>query len=179
MPRIGKHRPHAFAALWRQLGIPADYAKVRRMPMQHEARRLGVIGRAPDDHRPVRLSPRAATAWRRMRDAAQQDGVELLPMSGFRSVSRQTRIIRQKLTDGQNIADILQLAAAPGCSEHHTGRAVDVGSLDDPNLDENFARTAEFRWLKKHAARFGFHLSYPRKNPHGIAYEPWHWCWRA
>jgi D-alanyl-D-alanine carboxypeptidase len=20
-------------------------------------------------------------------------------------------------------------------------------------------------------------MSYPRGNPHGIVYEPWHWCW--
>ena len=22
-------------------------------------------------------------------------------------------------------------------------------------------------------------MSYPRDNPHGIVYEPWHWCWTA
>ena len=27
------------------------------------------------------------------------------------------------------------------------------------------------------AGDFGFALSYPRGNRHGIAYEPWHWCW--
>ena len=21
-------------------------------------------------------------------------------------------------------------------------------------------------------------MSYPRDNPHGIVYEPWHWCWQ-
>ncbi|HZX89661.1 MAG TPA: D-alanyl-D-alanine carboxypeptidase family protein, partial [Rudaea sp.] len=24
---------------------------------------------------------------------------------------------------------------------------------------------------------YNFHLSFPRGNAHGIAYEPWHWCW--
>jgi D-alanyl-D-alanine carboxypeptidase len=46
-------------------------------------------------------------------------------------------------------------------------------------LTAAFARTREFRWLKRHATQFGFHLSYPRGNQQGIAYEPWHWCWRA
>ena len=26
---------------------------------------------------------------------------------------------------------------------------------------------------------YGFVMSYPRDNPHGIVYEPWHWCWRG
>jgi hypothetical protein len=25
------------------------------------------------------------------------------------------------------------------------------------------------------AGRHGFRLSYPRDNPHGVIYEPWHW----
>jgi len=33
--------------------------------------------------------------------------------------------------------------------------------------------------LQKNARRFGYRLSYPRRNPHRIAYEPWHWCWHA
>ena len=55
-----------------------------------------------------------------------------------------------------------------------------IVSLIEENFlnEERFARTPEFRWLKKQAGRFGFQLSYPRNNPHGIAYEPWHWCWR-
>lgn len=164
--------------LWAQLGIPADYARTRRMPVQPEARALVSIGPAADDGKPVRLAPRAAAAWRRMVAAAAHDGVTLLPISGFRSVARQSKIIRKKLAAGQEIGEILRLVAAPGCSEHHTGRALDVGSPEDCALDEDFAKTAGFRWLKRHATRFGFHLSYPRKNAHGIGYEPWHWCWR-
>lgn len=149
------------------------------MPVQRTARSLVSAGPAADDGKPVRLTPRAAAAWHRMRAAAAADGVSLLPLSGYRSVARQTRIIRRKLAAGEDIAGILRLVAAPGCSEHHTGRAIDIGSPDNQKLDEDFARTAEFRWLKRHAARFGFHLSYPRNNPHGIGYEPWHWCWRG
>ncbi|MSU70488.1 MAG: D-alanyl-D-alanine carboxypeptidase family protein, partial [Opitutaceae bacterium] len=98
---------------------------------------------------------------------------------GFRSVAFQANIIREKLAGGEPISRILKLVAAPGFSEHHTGQAIDIGSPDFPVVDERFALTAEFRWLKKNAARFGFHLSYPRRNPHGIVYEPWHWCWQS
>jgi len=164
--------------IWTELGIPADYATARGMPVQREARRFATIGRNKDG-RLIRLTPTAATAWRRMHAAAARDGLVLVPVSGFRSVARQTQIIRQKLAAGESIGAVLRFVAAPGCSEHHTGRALDVGSPDDTGLDERFALTREFRWLKKHAARFGFHLSYPRGNGHGIGYEPWHWCWQT
>lgn len=165
--------------LWARLGIPADYARMRHMPVQREARSLVSIGPAADDGQRLKLAPRAAFAWRRMRDAAAADGVRLLPLSGYRSVARQTRLIRRKLATGQSLESILRYVAAPGCSEHHTGRALDIGAPGELELSDAFARTAEYRWLKRHAARFGFHLSYPRRNRHGIGYEPWHWCWEA
>lgn len=164
--------------IWTQLGIPADYAQRAERRLQPEAKRLVFIGRAPDDGRILRLSPGAAQAWQKMQAAAVTDGITLLPLSAFRSVARQTAIIRRKLASGQKIRDILRVSAVPGCSEHHTGRALDLGSATEMTLTVAFARTAEFRWLKGHAAKFGFHLSYPRGNPQGIAYEPWHWCWR-
>lgn len=170
---------HRTARIARALGIPADYGPARRLVPYAEAARLVSVGRAPDDGKLVRLAPRAAAAWRKMRAAAAQEGVVLLPLSGFRGVSRQTTLIRRKLAEGQRIEQILRRVAAPGYSEHHTGRALDIGSPDNLALDEHFARTAAFRWLRRHAPAFGFHLSFPRRNPHGIVYEPWHWCWHA
>ncbi|HEY4990089.1 MAG TPA: D-alanyl-D-alanine carboxypeptidase family protein, partial [Opitutaceae bacterium] len=67
--------------------------------------------------------------------------------------------------------------AAPGYSEHHTGRAVDIGVPDEPPLEEGFALTQAFSWLTAHAREFGFALSYACGNPQGIAYEPWHWLY--
>ena len=164
--------------IWTKLGIPVDYARIRRLPLQREAKSLVYIGRNPDG-RILKLTPKAAQAWNKMRSTAEADGVILIPLSGYRSIARQTKIIRSKLTGGVEITDILKFLAAPGCSEHHTGRALDLGSPQAKSLNEDFARTAEYRWLQKHAEEFGFHLSYPRSNSHGIGYEPWHWCWRA
>ena len=113
-----------------------------------------------------------------MEAAAAADGVTLLPLSAFRSIARQSTIIRRKLARGQDIATILRVSAVPGCSEHHTGRALDLGTPGHLALEESFARTPAFHWLVKNARRFGFRLSYPRHNSHGINYEPWHWCWR-
>ena len=96
------------ARLARALGIPADYARTRHLRRFREAdfKRLVLVGRAADDGQPVRLAPRAAVAWYRLRDAAAQDGITLLPLSGFRSVKRQTQNIRRKLAAGRTIADI-------------------------------------------------------------------------
>lgn len=152
---------------------PPDYEK--RMPRLDEAARLCGVG-ADVFGREVRLSPEAADAWLAMRGAAETAGVRLLLISGFRSIERQTEIVRRKLEAGAILEDVLTVSAYPGHSEHHTGRAVDIGSPDCAHLTEAFETTREFLWLAEHAAGFGFVLSYPRDNPHGIAFEPWHWC---
>jgi D-alanyl-D-alanine carboxypeptidase len=168
----------ALLRLWARLGVPSGYAQRAARRIQPESKRLVSIGRAPDDGRLLRLAPAAANAWLKMQAAAAADNVALLPLSAFRSVSRQTTIIRRKLVRGEPIGDILRVNAVPGCSEHHTGRALDLGTAGHLKLTTSFSRTAAFRWLKRHAPKFGFHLTYPRRNAHGIAYEPWHWCWR-
>ena len=112
-----------------------------------------------------------------MCDAAARDGVTLLPLSGFRSISRQTRLIRKKLAAGRSLASVLRFVAAPGFSEHHSGRAIDFGDPADSTVEESFARTPAFRWLRRNAGKFGFVMTYPRSNRYRIGYEPWHWCW--
>ena len=167
----------SIAQLHARLGIPADYGSRRRLRRQRQATRLVRIA-DNSDGKPIRLTPNAAAAWHRMRAAAADDRVTLVPISGFRSVRRQSDIIRRKLANGQKIEAVLRLVAAPGYSEHHTGRALDIGTPGDEPLEESFARTPAFRWLKRYASEFGFHLSYPRHCASGISYEPWHWCWR-
>ena len=164
--------------LHRELGIPARYATERRLTPQVEApeQELVEVG-ISDEGRPIRLVRLAAEAWALMRRAATLNDIELFALSGFRSIARQTEIFRGKLADGQAVDDILRYVAAPGYSEHHTGRALDIGSPEHTELDEAFAETEAFRWLSENASAFGFVLSYPRGNPHGIGFEPWHWCW--
>lgn len=108
--------------------------------------------------------------------AAAKDKVELLLVSAFRSVDYQASIIRRKLQQGQLIEEILKTNAAPGYSEHHSGRAIDLTSSDCKPLCEEFEETNAFRWLTENAIAYGFTLSYPRQNKLGMIYEPWHWC---
>jgi zinc D-Ala-D-Ala carboxypeptidase len=156
------------------LGIPADYGSSRGLQLQAEATELVSIGMTTEG-RDVRLTPKTADAWYKMKELAAHSGVTLQAISGFRSIQRQTEIIRAKLAAGQGIESILKINAAPGYSEHHTGRAIDVGVPGEPPLTEDFEKTSAYKWLDRNAGSLGFRLSYPKGNPHGIAYEPWHW----
>lgn len=127
------------------------------------------------DGRDVFLTPEATQAWRAMSHAAAADGVHLLLLSGFRSIVRQTEIIRSKLATGLSLETVLRDSAYPGHSERYTGTTIDVGSLHCEHVSVEFERTPEFAWLETHAQAFGFKLSYPRANSYGIEFEPWHW----
>jgi D-alanyl-D-alanine carboxypeptidase len=165
-------------ALHDSLGIPGDYGATRLIPIQMEAGGLVSIG--PDIYqREQRLVPTAATAWRAMRESASAEGVELQVVSAYRSVDYQEGILRRKLEKGQAMEEILQVSAAPGYSEHHTGRAVDITTPGYPVLEEEFEGSEAFAWLTESAGGFGFQMSFPRGNPHGVAYEPWHWAWQS
>ena len=158
-----------------ELGIPEGYAD--RMPRYAEASGLVDAG-VNIVARPIRLDPAAREAWLEMSHSALGDGVTLLSVSGFRSYDDQARLIRKKLNRGEAIADILGVDAAPGHSEHHTGRAIDVASPGSRPLTEDFEASEAFGWLSANAGRFGFSLSYPRGNLQGLIYSPWHWMWR-
>ena len=113
-----------------------------------------------------------------MRAAAACEGVGLEAISGYRSHAYQLGIFRRKLARGLALEAILEVNAAPGYSEHHSGHALDIGAPGEPPAEESFETTPAFAWLRARAADFGFSMSYPRDNPHGIVYEPWHWCWQ-
>jgi zinc D-Ala-D-Ala carboxypeptidase len=160
------------------LGVPRDYGRERHLRLQHEPARLVPIGE--DIHGRLQwLQPRAARALSRMRVAAANAGVALQLVSAFRSIEYQLGIIQRKLARGQTIDEILRVSAAPGYSEHHSGRCVDLTTPGCVPLEEAFEHTPAFGWLQRHAGQHGFTLSYARGNCHGIAYEPWHWCWHA
>lgn len=161
----------------RALGVPSDYGASRRLRVVREPRELACIGE--DIHgRTQWLAPRAARAWKRMQEAAAAEGIELQVVSAFRSAAYQLVIIERKLERGLPMDEILRVSAAPGYSEHHSGRVVDISTPGFAALEQEFEDSPAFAWLQHHARRFGFVLSYPRDNRHGIAYEPWHWCWR-
>jgi D-alanyl-D-alanine carboxypeptidase len=159
------------------LGISQATILARGLRRFEEATSL-VLAEVGEDGREYLLTPSAAMAWRETRMAATSDGVRIFLVSAFRSVARQTEIIRAKLDAGMDIDQILTVCAPPGFSEHHTGLAVDIACPDCPELEVDFENTDAFQWLTLHAPRFRFGLSYPRGNLIGYQYEPWHWCFQ-
>ena len=125
--------------------------------------------------RPMYLINTAARAFVAMCATAAREQVLLQPISSFRSVAYQRGLIARKLKRGDTLDAILRVNAAPGFSEHHSGRAIDIGTPGCAALDEAFEHTPAFAWLQRHASNFDFRLSYPRNNPLGVIYEPWHW----
>jgi len=164
-------------SIHKELGIPDDYEARYRLWMQPEASEQELVNAGKDVYqRDQFLLPEVDKRWKVMRKAAQRDFVELSLVSCFRSVDYQKSIIENKLAKGQSLEEILAVSAAPGHSEHHTGRAMDVGTSGCEHLTEAFEETVAFQWLLNNGERYGFKMSYPKNNASGITYEPWHWA---
>lgn len=160
-----------------RLGLDAGrYAADTGLALQAEPALLHFAGR-DRFARPLWLRRPAALAWRRLRQHAAREGIALDAVSGYRSHDYQMAIFERKRARGQTVAQITRVNAAPGFSEHHSGLALDIGTPGDAPAEESFDATPAFAWLQQNAAAHGFSMSYPRDNPHGIVYEPWHWRW--
>lgn len=122
------------------------------------------------------LRPEAAKALEELFAGAKQDNIELLGVSGYRSYKTQKGLF-DTYVKTQGIEHAAQYSAVPGKSEHQTGLSIDVSGADSKTrLEESFENTPEGRWLKQHAAEYGFIIRYPKGKEAitGYNYEPWH-----
>lgn len=106
-----------------------------------------------------------------MADAAKKEGLSMLALSTYRTEDYQRYLYNDNLrTNGKVHAD--NYSARPGHSEHQTGLAVDICSVQN-----TFEYTPEFQWLQEHAHEYGYILRYPKGKEWitGYAYEPWHY----
>ncbi len=168
---------HELLSLCTSLGIDSDYGARHRLRLQAVPDDLTAMGQ-DCFQRPQQASAATARAWHRMQQAAATDGVTLQLVSAWRSYPQQADIVRRKLAAGQSLKNILQVSAAPGFSEHHNGRALDLNTPDCQALETEFADTAAYAWLRDNAVDYGFVESYPQHNHHRLAWEPWHWCYQ-
>ena len=114
--------------------------------------------------------PEALAAVNEMIAAAAEEGLNLFIISGYRSYDKQASIYRNYAArDGQAAAD--RYSARPGHSEHQTGLAFDLNSIE-----QSFAETPEGIWLAENCSRCGFIIRYTKENEPitGYMYEPWH-----
>jgi len=149
------------------------------------------------------LHPLAGQALIAMRAAAAADGLDLWPVSAFRSFEQQLAIWNGKfrgqrplldrdeqpldpasMEQGSLVEAILLWSALPGASRHHWGTDLDVidrAALIEgarPRLQRSDYQTggrfeALDQWLRAHAADFGFFRPYDRDRG-GVQPEPWH-----
>lgn len=111
--------------------------------------------------------PAVVDAFMAMRqECKRQTNARLMVNSAYRSYSQQ--IATYKRNDKRYVAHA-------GFSEHQTGLAIDVTSLEHP-MRWPFDTSTEGVWMRENCHQFGFVLRYP-KDPRNImnySYEPWH-----
>ena len=123
----------------------------------------------PKDYDPG-LDPNARAAFLQMQADAKAQGLNIFPISAYRSYTYQQQVYAGWVRMYGSDADLI--SARPGHSEHQLGLAIDVNSAEYA-----FANTAEGKWLKAHCSDYGFILRYPShaaREYTGYAYEPWH-----
>ena len=110
------------------------------------------------------------SAFNKMNADAKSLGLNLWIASGYRSYWTQNTLYNNYVAvDGKEEADTY--SARPGYSEHQTGLAFDLNSVES-----SFASTDEGKWVKDNCYRYGLIIRYPKgkENITGYMYEPWH-----
>lgn len=134
-------------------------------------------------------------AFKKMHEAAKNDGVSLVIVSATRNFYYQKGIWERKwngdrMVEGMNLAKevpdpverakiILRYSAMPGTSRHHWGTDIDLNSVNNSYFETTKGKKV-YQWLKEHASRFGFCQTYTAKNdqrPGGYEEEKWHWSY--
>lgn len=129
-----------------------------------------------EKHEKRLMRAEAARALEEMFRAAEEDGIYLAGVSGYRSYETQEWLFNYYVElQGEETAR--RYSAEPGHSEHQTGLVMDVsGSTGACAADDCFAGTPEAEWLAENSWKYGFIIRYPegKEDITGYAYEPWH-----
>lgn len=145
----------------------------------------------------ILLEKETYSAFIKMKDAAEKDGIIIKLVSGFRDFYRQQMIWNNKYKKFTNefsldgptaIKEIIRFSTIPGTSRHHWGTEIDV-------IDKNFENEKDLliskkyeeggifnplkKWMDKNSKRFGFYIVYDDdSNRPGFEYEPWHYTYK-
>ncbi len=153
--------------------------KERNLPSNYEPKDL-VTPNVPfpfkEDLPKKKLRKEAALSLEVLFKAAEEDGLELLAQSGYRSYDTQVSIFAFNAEQkGEDVAN--KTSSKPGQSEHQTGLSMDVTSQEvNFELVEAFGETKEGKWLAENAHKYGFIIRYLKGKEEitGYQYEPWH-----
>lgn len=166
-------------------GKISDVKVSNQGPAAEEASSKAILGHFPYPEAPldtlvevapgIKLSKAAAEAYQNLEKAARADGVNLVLLSGFRSVEDQKYLFfGVKGERGQTASERAKVSAPPGYSEHHTGYAMDIGDAAAPgsNLSDNFEQSQAFKWLEKMQPTLVLSCLSPREIPRGLIMNP-------
>ena len=91
--------------------------------------------------------------------------------SGYRSYDDQVKNFGKKVkNDGRTIDNVQASNTIPGFSEHHTGKAFDIFSVDTSWWN---SRPKIKDWVANNSEKYGFKVTYKEQGPLRSA-EPWH-----
>lgn len=124
----------------------------------------------PSTYNPGNLLSVMTQNFNSLKSEAASQGLNIYIISGFRSYNTQYTLYNNYVArDGVSAADTY--SARAGHSEHQTGLAADVNSLNT-----NFVYTREGAWLKDNCYKYGFIIRYVenKDDQTGYMYEPWH-----
>lgn len=116
------------------------------------------------------VNQEALDAFNEMAADVADEGLSIYISSDYRSYYDQERIYNNYVErDGQEAADTY--SSRPGHSDHQTGLAFDLNSIDD-----SFGYTPESDWVAANAHKYGFIIRFPegKEDITGYQYEPWH-----
>lgn len=123
------------------------------------------------------LDPEAGKALIKLIYTARDEGVWIIPVSGFRTIEQQQKLFQDQIKRRGSVEAAAKVSAPAGYSEHHTGFAIDLadGRFPKQDVTYKFENTDAYRWLTVHAKEFGFEMSFTPNNAQGVSFEPWHW----
>lgn len=123
----------------------------------------------PSNYNPG-VNQEALAKFNEMKADAKKEGHNLKIVSGFRSYSTQQKIYNNNVAlYGKKSTDTF--SAMPGHSEHQSGLAFDISSLE-----QSYGNTPEGIWLANNCHKYGFIIRYQKNKESitGYMYEPWH-----
>jgi LAS superfamily LD-carboxypeptidase LdcB len=139
-----------------------------------------------------RLQVESKNAWIKLKESASKDGINLVLVSGYRSIGEQRGLFVGDLSAEYPVSDILggnidselnlimDTRSIPGYSRHHTGYTMDIG-CGNGDLT-SFKNTTCYEWIRSNnfqkAKEFGLIPSYPAGVvKQGPKPEEWEFVW--
>ncbi|MBI5077842.1 MAG: M15 family metallopeptidase [Candidatus Yonathbacteria bacterium] len=130
---------------------------------------------APYTYEPEKEKMIMAEVWpflQKLLDDAKTANIDLKIISAYRSFDTQGKL-KSAYTVTYGIGSN-KFSADQGYSEHQLGTTIDFTTSKLAASFYTFEKTASYSWLMENAYKYGFILSYPKKNGYYI-FEPWHW----